>query len=129
MLIVLLVEVVVTESEDVDLWNMLMVLVDVCEKRTFRRIWLESDDGEESSHTGTTDALSVSAIGPLPQKPSVVFLSKHVQEANMFPRTSTTEHPPINRIDSIISAQLYRDTNFRDYCLLVQGRNIEDVYL
>jgi hypothetical protein len=115
MLKVLLVEVVVTESEDVDLCNMLMV--DACEKRTFRRTRLESDDGEESSNTGTTDALSISAPGPPPQKPSAVLLLKHVQEPNMFPRASTAEHAPIKRIDSIIFTQLYGDMNFRDRIL------------
>lgn len=94
MLTVLLVDVVAAESEDVDLGKVPMV--DVCEKCTLRRIRLESDDGEESSHTGTTDA---SSISPLAQAP----LFKHVQEVSIFPMTSTAEHAPISSMDSIRS--------------------------
>jgi hypothetical protein len=110
-----LVEVVAEESEDIDLCNMLMV--DVCEKRTFRRTWSETNDGEESSSTGTTDECSVSGTESPLQMPPIGPLLGHVKVTKILPKTSKAEHAPISSIDSICPFNFSGDMGVVD-CVL-----------
>ena len=96
---VLCVEIVEVERECVDLCIMLMV--DICWDK-FIRILLEFDNGDESSYTGITDALSTSATESLFQKTSVEPLCKQLHDMSIFPRASTKEYAPTSKNDSIL---------------------------
>ena len=81
---------------------LVMLMVDTCEKHTCRRILLESDDGDESSHRGTTDASSTCDEETFDQKASVWPLWKQLHETIIFPRAFTTEYAPTSSNDSMM---------------------------